>query len=72
MEEKSWSLNAGANRVYYFNIKTSKNGDKYLKIREYNTQTRKGTGITIWDEHTTKFYSALQEVLAEMKFDESP
>ena len=53
-------------------IRHTKKGDKWLQIREYNNRTRDESIIDIWADDVAGFYSVLQEVLAEMKFDESP
>ena len=67
-EHSTIVVNAGKSRRYYFDIKESKGGEKYLQITDYSLSRRRGTKIVVWHDHATEFYEGLQEAMAGLRF----
>ena len=62
-------IDAGDSRKYYFDIRESKDGDKFLTITEYkyNKWRKKRKEILVWYDHANKFSKALQKAVAEIQ-----
>ncbi len=57
-------------RTYFFDVKTAKNGGKYLSIRESaegDTPDKKTSRrIMVFEEHFKDFFNAIEEVKKEL------
>jgi hypothetical protein len=64
----TWRINAGANRVYYINIKQDKNGEMYLVIKESKSNGGKESNpkevhrVMFFQKDFDKLRDALREV----------
>ena len=65
-EDSTIEVDAGATR-YYFDIRESKRGDKFLKITDYNKRNKKRTEMFVWYDHVNKFSKALQKAVAQIQ-----
>lgn len=62
----TWIVKAGANRLYYLNVKKDRNGDLYLVIKEakrLQDGSREVHRIMVFEKDLKKFVGGLKEVL---------
>lgn len=61
----TWIVKAGANRVYYLNIKQDKNGEIYLVVKESKKnydESREIHRVMIFKKDLAKFFKGMEEV----------
>ncbi len=66
----TWKIKAGANRVYYVNVKEDKNGELYIVIKESKSNIDGGKEVhrvMIFQKDFRKFISGLQKALDFIK-----
>jgi hypothetical protein len=62
----TWVVKAGANRLYYLNVKKDRNSDLYLVVKEtkrLQDGSREVHRIMVFEKDLKKFVSGLKEVL---------
>ena len=65
-EKITVTVDGGKTRRYYFDVKTTKTGDKYLQINEYNVRNKKGNKIIIFPEYLEKFHLGFGKSVEEL------
>ena len=65
-EDSTIEVDSGVTR-YYFDIKESKSGGKFLRITDYNKRSKKRTEIIIWHDHVNKFSKAVQKAASQIQ-----
>jgi hypothetical protein len=61
------AIKAGASRIYYLNVKTDRNGETYLIIKESKKEidgTKQIHRIMVFEKDLDKFAKGLQDVLS--------
>ena len=66
-EDSTIVVDAGDSTRYYFDIRESKRGDKFLKITDYNKRSKKRTEMFVWFDHVNNFSKALQKAVAQIQ-----
>lgn len=58
-------ISAGSKK-YYFEVKTSEKGDKYVNIAEYRTGETQGR-IMVFEDHFEDFFEVMDEIMVALK-----
>jgi hypothetical protein len=66
----TWRVKAGANRIYYLNIKTDRKGDFYLVIKETKHRddgSKEVHRVMVFEKDLGRFVQGMQKVVEEIE-----